>query len=147
MDADGTRPRPLTEDASAGYCPDWSPDGRAVAFTSDRDGADNVYVVDESDKVVPVTRKGGSRPRWSPDGTRLAFVSDRDGNTDIFVIDADGEGERRLTTAEANDFEPFWTPDGSKILFWSERGLESGSEVWAMSPDGADEIKLTTLND
>jgi WD40 repeat protein/RDD family protein len=148
MNADGSRQRPLTEDAATGYCPDWSPDGRALAFASNRDGADNVFTFDETDEVAQVTEAGGWYPRWSPDGKRIAFVSDREGNDDIFVVDADGAGERRLTTAEANDFRPFWAPDGSKILFWSERGVDGGgSEVWAMSPDGADQIKLTTIND
>jgi Tol biopolymer transport system component len=62
-------------------------DNGLIAFTSDRDGNDEVYTMapDGSDVVRLTTDAGFDRePAWSPDGTRIAFTSSRDGNEDIY---------------------------------------------------------------
>jgi Tol biopolymer transport system component len=81
--------------------PDWSPDGRRIAFsraTVPLRGPEyrRTIVVANADGsgLRRLTRRGDcASPRWSPDGTRIAFV--RDGN--LWVMNADGTGQRRLS--------------------------------------------------
>ncbi len=89
----------------------WSPDGSRIAFTSDRDGNIEVYVMNaDGTGQTRLTANPGAdgAPAWSPDGSRIAFESDRDENVDIYVMTADGSGQARLTTDAAYDGTPAW---------------------------------------
>ncbi len=74
-------PTQLTNDAFADTDPAWSPDGRELAFTTDRDGTMNVWVRDLAtgrDRQVTFSRTGNlSGAAWSPDGTKIAYLVDR----------------------------------------------------------------------
>lgn len=66
----------------------WSPDGSKMAFTTYRDGNEEIYVVDaDESNVVNLTNHpaGDSVAGWSPDGTRIAFSSDCDGDREVYV--------------------------------------------------------------
>jgi Tol biopolymer transport system component len=104
---------PLGEDPSdaADTGPVWSPDGAKIAFTSDRTGVWQIYVMDaDGANVERVTNSLGpdQDPSWSPDGRSLAFVSERDGNREIYKIGIDGTGETRLTNNSGMDYNPAW---------------------------------------
>ena len=78
------------------WTPAWSPDGRRIAFTSERDGNPEIYVMNaDGSGVTRLTyndaRDLDSFPAWSPDGRRIAFHSNRDGNFEIYVMNASGE--------------------------------------------------------
>ena len=79
MMADGSQPRNLTKHlASEDNSPAWSPDGRKIAFTSERDKNFEVYVMDaDGENPVRLTRDPGSdgAPCWSPDRTKIVFES------------------------------------------------------------------------
>ena len=84
MDADGKNVKQLTQDKFYDAQPAWSPDGKQIAFESDRDGFFfEIYVMSADGKQPinltqhPVVDHGG--PAWSPDGKRIAFSSFRDG--------------------------------------------------------------------
>ena len=100
--------------------PAWSPDGRKLAFVSQRDGNFEIYVMN-ADGSAPenLTRQpeNDSHPSWSRDGRRIAFVSRRDGNSEIYVMNADGSGLRNLTRTPSNELDPAWSPDGRAIAF------------------------------
>jgi Tol biopolymer transport system component len=111
--------------------PAWSADGSKLAFSSNRDGNYEIYVVD-ADGTNPRTLTAhparDSRPAWSPDGSRIAFESNRGGGaTGIYVMDADGSNPVLLQPQAGH---PSWSPDGSKIAF-------SDGSIWVMSADGA----------
>jgi TolB protein len=71
--------------------PAWSPDGKQVAFTTNRDGNYEIYVMnaDGSDPRNLTRHRGQDNfPAWSPDGKRVAFVSNRAGGHDVYVTEA-----------------------------------------------------------
>ena len=71
-----------------------------IAFSSDRDGDGEVFVMDADGRNVRQLTNNDdydSFPSWSPDGKQIAFSSDRYGDWEIFVMDADGATVRQLT--------------------------------------------------
>lgn len=111
--------------------PAWSPDGRRIAFYSQRDGNAEIYVMNaDGSGATRLTNTSADEgyPAWSPDGRRISFDSDRDGNFEIYAMDADGANVRRLTSHRARDVSAAWSPDGSKIVFMSDR--DGGFDVY-----------------
>jgi TolB protein len=103
----------VTDDPASDIKPSWSPDGRQIAFVSDRDGNFEIYTMHpDGSGVRRLTYNNAldSSPAWSPDGQHIAFVSDRSDNLDLYVMDADGSRVRRLTTQRAPDQSPVWWP-------------------------------------
>ncbi|MES0344118.1 MAG: DPP IV N-terminal domain-containing protein [Anaerolineales bacterium] len=91
--------------------PAWSPDGSNIAFVSNSEGNDDVYVFDiQRDRVSRLTNNPGAdrSPSWSPDGKWLAFASNRDGNWNIYTVRSDGREVQRLTETTTNEVDPSW---------------------------------------
>lgn len=89
----------------------WSPDGTQIVFTSDRDGNEDVWVMnaDASDpRNLTAHPSDDGYPAWSPDGTQIVFSSLRDGNWEIYIMDADGSMPTRLTDDPGADIWPRW---------------------------------------
>jgi Tol biopolymer transport system component len=121
----------------------WSPDGSQLAYSADRDGNIEIYVMDVeaalqgettnrqlTDDSAPVRNLVSS---WSPDGSRIAFSSDRDGNTELYFMSPEGGNVVRLTDDPASDTEPHWSPDGTLIAFTSNR--DGDSEIYVLDVD------------
>ena len=93
--------------------PRWSPDGKLIAFQSDREGSLDLYLMraDGSGEPRRLTTDDAKdqHPAWSPDGKQIVFASDRDGDLEIFVTD--GKSERQLTKNESPDTQPDWRPN------------------------------------
>src|SRR5205807_1730972 len=103
--------------------PSGRPAAGQIAFSTDRDGNPEIYVMNaDGAGVRNLTNNpaGDARADWSPDGTRIAFYSDRDGNGEIYVINADGSGLRNLSNNPSLDVEATWSRDGTRIAFYSE---------------------------
>jgi Tol biopolymer transport system component len=125
--------------------PEFSPDGKRIAFMSSRSGDLEIWVCN-SDGSNPVQLTsfrgpGVTNPHWSPDGGRIAFDSDAEGQFDIWVIDAGGGKPKRMTTDRANDGNPSWSRDGRWIYFDSTRTGEQ--QVWKIPERGGDAIQVT----
>jgi Tol biopolymer transport system component len=129
-------------DAAAQY----SPDGRRIAFESNRTGAAGIWIsdADGSNAAELFLQPGtmGGTPRWSPDGQRIAFDYTAEGNTNIFVTRSSGGGKPiRLTTNSAYDAAPSWSRDGKWVYFISKR--TGRDEVWKVSAGSGEAVPVT----
>ena len=144
----------LTNNPAIDLPSEWSPDGTRILFWSDRDGDQEIYVMNaDGSGVTRLTNAPGRDldAQWSPDGSRILFLSERHNpqiyNPQIYVMNADGSGVTRLTN---DDFSSLaapraWSPDGSRILF--RRGVNLRSEIYVMNADGSGVTHLTGNND
>jgi Tol biopolymer transport system component len=130
--------------------PDYSPDGRMIAFTSGRSGNNAIWVCESDGSKPRLLHSCGpyvtGTPRWSPDGRWIAFDSrscapGADGNPDIYLISADGRQPARLTTDPAEDVAPSWSRDGRWIYFGSNRG--GSMQIWKMPAAGGQPTQVT----
>ncbi len=149
MNADGTGQTNVTDSFAWDGLPSWSPDGRRIAFETNRDDGPiildivpmdlgyEIYVVDAdgSDLArLSNSPEDDRNPAWSPDGAKIAFQSYRDGNEEIYVMNTDGTGQLRLTTDPDADILPSWSPNGNWITFHSYR--DGNAEIYKTSPTG-----------
>jgi dipeptidyl aminopeptidase/acylaminoacyl peptidase len=124
--------------------PAFSPDGSRIAFTSDRTGNADIFVMNaDGSDVTQVTSNPApdADPAFSADGSRIAFTSDRDGNRDLYVIGVNGSGETRMTSSPANEEDPAFSADGSRLAFVSDR--DGNREIYLAAADGSDPARLT----
>ena len=122
FDRDGTNWRDLTNDRFFDRYPRWSPDGKQIAFTSDRSGRYEIWLMNADAtnlrQLTFDTPGDTSFPIWSPDGTQILFRSNR-GNAIVEVNKAWAEQKARLLPELENGarFGAWdWSPDGSKLL-------------------------------
>lgn len=107
---------------SPGHEPEFDFSGDLIAFRSDRDGNDDIWLMtpDGSESInITNNSSGDSDPAWSPDGERIAFVSTRTGSAELFVMDVDGSNVIQVTENQGSVRFPNWSPDGSLIAFSS----------------------------
>ena len=112
-----------------------------IAFTSDRDGEWDIYLMD-GDGENPSKLTEGSMPAWLPGGARIGFVHRRD----IWTIDREGTNRKNITKGRFKEsiWSPAWSPDGDKIAYASRVGGIFGVvDIYLMDADGRNPIKLT----
>jgi TolB protein len=143
MDYDGANQTRLTFNKWRDYMPAWSPDQRAVVFTSYRAGNPDLYLLYPYEgQLVPVSTRGTNfSGAFSPDGKKLAFCSTRDGNSEIYVINTDGKNLRRITFNSAIDTAPSWSPTGREITFTSDR--TGTPQIYIMDAEGGNVRKVS----
>ena len=110
MNADGSDPVRLTENAGNNYDPRWSPDGSHIAFTTNRAGNFDIGIMspDGSDQRLLTTHPADDEfPTWSSDGEILAFHSSRYGGVTLWLMRADGSDQSELTGLAPIGFAAF----------------------------------------
>jgi Tol biopolymer transport system component len=138
-------PAPLLSSSRLEVNAQYSPDGKRIAFESDRSGSFEIWTSDsDGAHAVQVTTLGKSvsgTPRWSPDGGRIAFDWNVAGHWDIYTIGAGGGGLQRMTTEPFDHAIPSYSRDGKWLYFASMR---SGRyEVWKMPAGGGGAVQVT----
>ncbi len=134
---------PSTSETDQGPSPQISPDGKKLAFMSDRSGTMEIWVSDrDGTNPVQVTAVGSAgTPRWSPDSQSIAFdASDRTG-TKIYKIKLGTGAPQLLTGDEFENRCPSWSRDGKWIYFASSR--TNRYEVWKIPADGGPAVQMT----
>lgn len=136
MNPDGTSQQRVTSGPGADIWPDISQNGRYIAFTSNRSGNNEIWVLElATGDLSNVSNHTGDDnwPRWSPNGQQIAFHSNRDGNYNLYVVNADGSGLRRVTSNAALDQWPDWSPNGKQLAF------RRGMDVYVVDAEGEEQ--------
>jgi TolB protein len=155
INPDGTGLRQLTHvpEGAAAFDPDWSPDGRQIAFSSDLSGQPRLYVMDRdgSHRRLVFSDQPGYNdlfPNYTPDGRRFIFTRCQpEGVCAIYSVRVDGTHLRALTRFQPSldvfDFLPSVSPDGARIAFTRFNAGGIQAQVYVMSADGSGAHPIT----
>ena len=139
------QPTRLIASTRLDFGPQFSPDGKRIAFTSDRAGGYAIWVCEhDGSNPAQMTSFSGvnvGTPRWSPDGRQIAFDGGPEGHLGIYVVRSEGGQPRRLTTGASNDAVASWSRDGRRIYFGSDRS--GTNQVWKMPAEGGQAVQVT----
>jgi TolB protein len=140
------------------YGPAWSPNGREIAFTRDRDDRlrswrdREIYVMDPDPSTKDITRitknnTADESPDWSPSGRKIVFEGYFEGKYGIMVMNKDGS--ERTAVLKRGGSEPVWSPNGKKIAFTrliyvGDPGYES--HIHVMNKDGSN-VEMVSSGD
>ena len=143
-DTDGEGDRIVMTSPEPIRSPNWSPDGKRIAYVSFEDHNAAVFVQNlssgERRKVSSLPGINGA-PAWSPDGSALAVTLSKDGSPDIYVIDVGSGSMHRITQDDSIDTEASWSPDGRSLVFTSDRGGKP--QLYLVSAHGGEPQRLT----
>jgi Tol biopolymer transport system component len=135
---------PLIASTRLDITPQISPNGKRIAFASDRSGHYEIYICDiDRHNVSQLTSMGvnARAPRWSPDGSKISFDARNAGLADIFVTGVDGGPLSQLTSEPSDEVRPSWSIDGRWIYFRSDR---SGmNQIWKVPSSGGALVQVT----
>jgi len=126
--------------------PDLSPNGKTIAFESNRLGFWDIWTCDNNgSNCAQITSLHGTagRARWSPNGHYIAFEFHPKERSEIYIVEVPGGVPRLLTTIPgADNLSPGWSRDGKWLYFASKRGSEP-FQLWKIPVQGGSPIKLT----
>jgi len=146
----GKRPIDLTADSlDDDSYPAVSPDGRTVAFRSDRAGG-GIYLMGTTGESPRRLIDGCFDPAWSPGGDRIVCTTvpaaspfGRGNRGRLRIVDVASGAATDLETGDAA--APAWSPDGRRIAYWGLRDDESGRrDLWSVAVDGGEPVELTS---
>lgn len=142
--------------------PDWSPDGKKIAFTSHAVTDDRtnpvtaeIYLMDANGKGKPRRLTNNTEeeraPDWSPDGKLIAYMCRKGepaegrsiGTFEICIMNADGSGQKRITYNRLPKLTVSWSPDGKQLVFHRAVGGVGKFQLFTINADGTGEKQLT----
>jgi serine/threonine protein kinase/sugar lactone lactonase YvrE len=144
----GREPEPLLVSSFDDYEPQFSPDGRRIAFSSARseDAVEIWVAAADGTRAQRLTRGPGrwqGSPHWSPEGRRIAFDSqDAEGRWHIWTVEADGGSVTQLTSGSGDQSVPSWSSDGRWVYF--SAGRDRGRDIWRTPATGGRPERLTS---
>jgi Tol biopolymer transport system component/DNA-binding winged helix-turn-helix (wHTH) protein len=126
--------------------PSFSPDGKKIAFESDRLGSMEIWTCDSRGiNCAQITSLHGTAgtARWSPDGKMIAFEYHPGEHADVYLVDVAGGVPRRIPTLPgADNLAPSWSRDGRWLYFSSKRGSEP-FQLWKVPVTGGAPVQIT----
>ena len=143
-------PTNLTADSAADdWQAEFSPDGKWLAFRSERNGG-GIYIMNPDGKNLRRLTSAGFNPTWSPDGSEVAYstaqvIADpafRPIRGTLFAIKV-ATGERRILWALSDAVQPRWSPNGRRIAFWGFASQGGQRDIWTITSAGTDPVKVT----
>lgn len=156
-----TRAGGSTENLTGSFARDldasWSPDNRALAFVSDRNGTEDIFILRSADTTEPrlartlrtqttqLTREATreTSPGFSPDGRRIAFLRSGDPPS-LWVMDAGGANATKLAEGYVNNYA--WSPDGRWIAYVQQHSYPTGSggnDIFVIPAAGGQAVNVT----
>ena len=152
MHGDGSGLTNITNNSAYDGSPFWSPNGRQIAFMSDRDGSNQIFLMDaDGSNVIQLTSGEGSygfdgngHNPWSPDGSKLilGYAAPGESSSKLQVIDITDKSIKTLTSEPGQYLQPSWSPDGRYIAFTSDPG-RIPQDLFVIGTDGNGLTKLT----
>lgn len=125
--------------------PSVSPDSAWMAFTSNRDGNDDIYITavtyDDIRNITSEDVSSNVNPVWSPDNESIVFESNRDGTWDLFVLNLTSGVLSQLTHNTGNNLNAAWKPDSTQLTFQSDR-----SGQWQIYEIDVTSLRITNLS-
>ena len=119
--AGGGNPQLLTKEGPS-YLHGWSPDGRFLVFTGQRNDELDIYKIssDGGDEIRLTTAKGvDDGSEYTPDGKSIVFNSSRTGKMQLWKMNTDGSSQTNITDDRFNNWFPHVSPDGKSLVYLS----------------------------
>jgi Tol biopolymer transport system component len=146
LDVKTRKSRRLTDHTALDFNAALAPDGKKIAFVSERDGNAELYTLGiDGNGLKRLTRQFAlnDHPTFSPDGKRIAFVSTCQAASKpgqawnaVYVMNADGTDVRRLSPPGVADYSPAWSPKGDLIAVASGSGKTGDTDLYVLDPNG-----------
>jgi Tol biopolymer transport system component len=137
---------PIVSEKGDKMRPELSPDGKKVAFESNRLGFWDLWTCDiEKGDCNQITSLHGTagRARWSPDGRYIAFEFHPNEHSEIYIVEVAGGVPHLMPTVPgADNLSPSWSRDGKWLYFASKRGTEC-FQIWKIPVQGGTPVQLT----
>lgn len=128
--------------------PTFSPDGKKIAFVSDKDGTPKIYIIPatfQGKRAMPILiskqNQENTCPSWSPDGKKIAYSAKTKGIRQIWIYDVETREEKQLTDGTGHKENPFWAPNSKHLVFNSTS--EVHSDLYVVNIHQPEAIKIS----
>lgn len=134
--------------------PTFSPDGKSIAFVSNKDGSPKIYIIKIPEagsslkniqvQLISKRNRENSAPAWSPDGKKIAYCARHGGDRQIWIYDFETNQEKQVSEGPGNKENPCWAPDNLHLMYNSSDIDQS--ELYLINLNQKESTKITFGN-